>query len=142
MISLLEKLSGYLLIPLAWTFITIALMCIPGSEFPGIGMFSFKNADKLIHFILYGSMAMLWSYFFLTRIDPSRWEARVMLICSLVIVLGIIMEYVQKHLIPFRDFDGMDIVANSVGAIVFSIIIVLLNRKRRGMKKPLWKQGL
>ena len=46
------------------------------------------------------------------------------MLCLLVVctlVLGIILEFVQKYFIPGRSFDNYDIVADATGAVLAAL---------------------
>lgn len=125
MISFFRKLTSSILVPLAWTLITIILLCLPGSAFPSKGLFDLDipHLDKVVHVILFGGVTVFWCLYFLSK-SPSykSWKGIVLTIAVCAIALGICMEYVQFNFIPNRAFDTGDIVANSLSAMIFGMI--------------------
>src|SRR5687768_14327034 len=120
MIAFLRKLTSSVYIPLGWTLLTVILLCLPGSAFPEDGFDDIPYIDKMIHVILFGGIAVLWSlYFFHKNGVGPNWRFTVVTIAICAIALGICMEYIQLNFIPNRAFDSGDILANSLGAIVF-----------------------
>ena len=120
MMAFLRKLTSSVYIPLGWTLLTVILLCLPGSAFPEDGLEDIPYIDKVIHMILFGGIAVFWSlYFFHKNGAAANWRFTVVTIAICAIALGICMEYVQLNFIPNRAFDRGDILANSLGAVVF-----------------------
>jgi VanZ family protein len=137
MLSFVRKISRHLYVPVGWTLITIILLCLPGSAIPSVGMYGLSNIDKLVHFLLFGFIAMSWTINFSTRY-PAQWKKWLMIFCLFSISLGIALEFVQLYFVPNRDFDVWDIFADTLGAIVFSLIIYSAEtRQEFKIKKPL-----
>jgi VanZ family protein len=137
MLSFVRKISRHLYVPVGWTLITIILLCLPGSAIPSVGMYGLRNIDKLVHFLLFGFIAMSWTINFSTRYPP-QWKKWLIIFCLFSISLGIALEFVQLYFVPNRDFDVWDIFADTLGAIVFSLIIYSAEtRQEFKLKKPL-----
>lgn len=137
MLSFVRKISRHLYVPVGWTLITIILLCLPGSAIPSVGMYGLSNIDKLVHFLLFGFIAMSWTINFSTRY-PAQWKKWLIIFCLFSISLGIALEFVQLYFVPNRDFDVWDIFADTLGAIVFSLIIYSAEtRQEFKIKKPL-----
>jgi len=60
---------------------------------------------------------LFWGWHYETSGRDSR-NLKLIFIAAtaIMIILGIVMEYVQKYFIPNRSFDGYDIVADIVGS--------------------------
>ncbi|HTE25152.1 VanZ family protein [Flavitalea sp.] len=131
MLRLIRKFSAGTLIPILWTLITIALLCIPGSDLPGAGIFgTIENFDKLIHIVLFGGIVLFWgTWSHLRNPEDKAWFKAVCSITLGVILLGIIMEYVQLYFIPRRDFDKGDISADIAGAIAAFGYLIIVRKK-------------
>ena len=129
MLALVRKLSAFLIIPLTWTLLTIVLLCLPGSTINSIGLSNIPNIDKIVHFILFGTIPLLWGYYFLNRFSLARWKKTVFLFVIGSISLGIVLEFVQYFFIPNRSFDPLDILADSVGAMSFGWVLVRVEGK-------------
>ena len=121
MLSFVRKISAHLYVPVGWTLLTIILLCLPGSAIPRVGI-GLGNIDKFVHFLLFGFIAMSWTINFSLK-SPIQWKKWLIIFCLFSISLGIALEFVQLYFIPNRDFDVWDIVADSLGAIVFSAIL-------------------
>ena len=94
----------------AYTLFIVFISVIPLNE--GSGDF-FPFLDKIIHFLIYTLLAFL-------AINTFRLKARkncyikVFLYCFFV---GSLIECIQ-YFLPFRSFEGFDILANSAGSVV------------------------
>lgn len=128
MLALIRNLSSRLVIPILWTLLIIILLSIPGSAIPKVSI-GLQHVDKLVHFILFGIFPVLWSYYFIQKKGNTNWKQLILIFCIISILLGISLEYVQHYFVVNRDFDLADIIADSLGAIVFGIILILLERK-------------
>src|SRR5687767_14481762 len=102
MSATLRKLTSSIFIPIAWTLLTVILLCLPGSAFPSKGLFNLDipHLDKVVHVILFGGVTLFWCLYFLAR-DPSTktWRQIVLTVALSAIALGICMEYVQFNYI-------------------------------------------
>lgn len=86
---------------------------------PGTGIFALKNLDKIVHVMLFGMNVLFWGWHYETSGRGSK-QLRAIFIAAtaIMIILGIIMEYVQLYFIPNRTFDGYDIIADAVGCVL------------------------
>ena len=82
--------------------IILSLVPLSGIESPG-------NSDKIAHFIAYAVLSVM-AYF-----AAGSFKQRAYLLLSLI-ALGIILEALQL-VIPGRNFDYFDMLANIAGAI-------------------------
>lgn len=115
---------------LVWTFIIFILLALPGNMLPNENHLAIPNLDKLVHMILFGSFVFLWSFYFAAK-DPKNVKSgnRTFRILVVACLYGIMMEFIQKYLIPNRDFDIYDIVADSAGAVAgYFIVRKMVNR--------------
>ncbi|MBA4168585.1 MAG: VanZ family protein [Chitinophagaceae bacterium] len=115
----IRRIVSYKFFPACWTALIIVLLCLPGSLVPGKGIFSIPNLDKSVHIFLFGTNVLLWGWHY-GQLTRFRKEIRQIILLDVVvtIVLGIALEYVQKYWIPNRSFDGKDILADLIGAVV------------------------
>lgn len=119
---MIRRILSYKFFPLAWTIFTIILLCLPGSIVPGTGIFGVKNLDKIVHVILFGMNVLFWGWHYEAgekKAGRLKWIFLFTIISA--ILLGIILEYVQLYFIPYRSFDGEDIVADIVGSVIAGI---------------------
>jgi hypothetical protein len=86
---------------------------------PGAGLFAFKNFDKIVHAILFGMNVLFWGWHFeINQRENTRLKLIYIGDTVIVILLGVVLEYIQLYFIPNRSFDINDIVADSVGAVL------------------------
>lgn len=120
----LKKLTSFVFTPVCWTFFTIILLCLPGSAFPSKGLFNLDipHLDKIVHVILFGGMVVFWSLYYKQK--NSTYENKRLMVTTIAlstIALGIGMEFIQLHYVPYRSFDTGDILANTLSAVAFGI---------------------
>ena len=121
MVTFIKRLTSHIAIPITWTIFSIILLCLPGSSFPGGGLFEIPNLDKVVHVILFGGIVVFWCVYYLGKnVSNTNLRSTIIVIALLTIALGICMEFIQFNYIPYRGFDKGDIVANTLSAIVFA----------------------
>jgi hypothetical protein len=123
MVHFIKKMAARKWVPVSWTLLTILLLCIPGSAFPGGGLFHIPHFDKVVHILLFGGVVWWWVLYFdsLQHNALVPFSKTVVLVC-LTIALGITLEFVQLNFIPNRSFDIGDIYANAAGSILAAIL--------------------
>jgi VanZ family protein len=125
----LQKLLSGRTPALLWTIIIFILMAIPGNMLPQEEKTFIPNLDKLVHVTLFGSFVFLWSIYYATRKEKNNHSnSRFVLILIIACLYGYATELMQKYLIPNRDYDIYDILADSIGA-VFGFLFVRLTVK-------------
>ena len=83
--------------------------------------------DKSVHFLFYLVLTLLWNFALQRKFKN---ESLKYIIVIFVIIYGIIIEVLQGTLTKYRQPDLYDAIANSGGALVaLIIIIILLNSK-------------
>lgn len=91
-------------------------------------------ADKWTHMVMYGVLSLVfWAEHLSKHTQPSMLR---LLVGGMVlpILMGGVMELMQAHLTTCRSGEWLDFVANSIGAIIATLIgsvALLLKRKRR-----------
>jgi hypothetical protein len=96
---------------IAWLIVVTLLLILPGSAFPKENWLDRIGFDKWVHFFLFVLLVFLWCHAY--RVAKS---IKIFIVISILSVLyGVGMEYVQANLVPNRDFDRGDIVADAVG---------------------------
>ncbi|HEU4633305.1 MAG TPA: VanZ family protein [Flavisolibacter sp.] len=126
MLAFLQKLNSKTWFPLAWTALTVILLCLPGSDIPGTGFFSVEGLDKVAHVILFGGIVLFW-VFFLRQNPASQLPKQVFWAVLLTTILGIGLEFLQRYAIPNRSFDVWDICADFGGATASGFFHLLWN---------------
>ena len=127
MFHFIKKLAARKWVPITWTLLTIVLLCIPGSAFPGGGLFRIPHFDKVVHIVLFGGVVWWWVlYFDSLQANELIPRNKILVIVCLTVALGIALEFVQLNFIPNRSFDTGDIYANAAGSILAAIFVSVL----------------
>ena len=101
----------------AWFIISIVLLTLPGRDLPKEDWFDDIQIDKFVHVFLFGVLVYLWYLPWKPAWNKSFLRTA-LIISFLAFDYGVAMEFVQKYLVPNRSFDGWDIVADGVGAML------------------------
>lgn len=83
---------------------------------------SFIGLDKLIHFTLFFMQSATLAYIFYKKGMPAYKNAGFSFIIS--VVYGILVEFLQMMMRVGRQADIDDAVANTIGAALFSLLLV------------------
>lgn len=104
-----------------WFGICNYLFFIPANKL-GKGSFflQFKNADKLVHALIFFILVVLCNKAFHST------SKRLGVLVFGFFIYGILVEFIQKYVVPSRGFDVIDIVADTVG-IVLALIFIHYN---------------
>lgn len=104
---------------IAWFFIVLFLICMPGKDIPKNDWFDLVSFDKIVHGGIFGGLVFLFCMPFkkvnYTKQQKLNWFIKIALA---TIVWGITTEFIQKYLVVGRQFDMMDWAADSFGAIL------------------------
>lgn len=121
-------ISKYRIGIIAWT-ISLILFSLPGSAFPSSGWMQLIQFDKIIHIGLFACLFIAWTY---PSSNKKETTITYLMIWTLLIVYGILVEFMQDNWIVNRSFELMDWVADIIGTSLGWIFMHI--------KKPLWKQ--
>lgn len=110
-----------------WTLLILFLSFKSASGFPKI---TIPNIDKVVHFTFYFVFVILWNYYFFRVRKIAIQKAFFVLIGA--IFLGIFVEFGQKYFTTTRQLDVLDLIANSIGALLGFLLskIVFLQEKK------------
>jgi len=122
----------YLIWVIAEIALVFVLLSLPGSSFTDrIGWLYLLPIDKIVHVILFGSLAWSFYCFFdhtsIQALKSVRIQAWAMIFC---IVYGILMEYYQKWYVPSRGFEVKDMLADTAG-VLLALPLYQLWKKRQ-----------
>jgi VanZ family protein len=106
-----------------WLVFCTVLFCMPGNALPETRFIDVPFFDKWVHI---GLFAIL-NFLFLKAYVPNGRISLVAWLLALVIY-GTLIEFVQRYLIPFRSFDLVDIVADTVGALLGLLLFKVLSK--------------
>ncbi|WP_235817978.1 VanZ family protein [Formosa haliotis] len=124
-------LNKRLLIPAA-IFYTLVLSTVSLINLGNLTAGTPKNSDKAFHFLAYCLLALVWYVVFKIGF---KWPKTKSLVTSGIVSIcfGILIECLQGGFTQSRQFDVLDIVANSTG--VFLMLIILAFIKKTNYKK-------
>ena len=111
----------FLLLAIGYS-IALAIICLVPDD--GLPYFGTNYEDKIYHVLAYALLCFLW-YKALKQFK-IRYAIGISFITT--IVYGIIIEVLQGQLTDTRDASIMDIVANSAGVAIVSLILTLRNK--------------
>lgn len=128
---MLTKIRIYYIAAIAWLLVCTWLLTLPGAKIPTENIFTRLHFDKLVHIILFFILVLVWCWSVSGKhSDGGRLKKIFLVIAILALVYGIGMEFVQRFLVKFRTFDGLDILADGAGC-VFGLVL----SNRRYIKK-------
>jgi VanZ family protein len=124
----------FLIVAVVYTLVIATLSLIPLGR---ISVGGFNPTDKMLHTAAYFILTLLWLFYYLMKKAEFRnykWEF--FNISALVIVFGMLIEVLQGVLTSYRQPDWVDILANSIGALIaFLFCVVFLNFLKRIKQK-------
>lgn len=105
---------------IAWFFLILVLICLPGSDLPTVDDWLGKiHFDKWVHTGLFAVLGFLFMWPFLR--SPLELEAKkqyLLKICLATLVWALATELIQKYFVNGRHFDWFDLGADSLGALI------------------------
>ncbi len=116
----------FLLLPAAivLSFLILVLSLIKTDGMPKIEV---KQADKYFHGIAYFFLTAAWMFAFYFQLKYRKVKSYlVLLVC--IIIFGTIIEVLQMTVTDYRSFDVYDILANSIGAMLFFVVYLISKR--------------
>lgn len=114
-----KKISFKKFIPgIAWFFVVLILIWMPGNDIPK-SEFLFKiDFDKFVHAGIFGLLAVLFCWPFYKIAIPRKKKIHYFIIIALLTsVFGYGTELIQKYWAEGRSYDLMDWLADSTGAL-------------------------
>lgn len=114
------KLSFKKFIPgIAWFFVVLVLICLPGKEIPKVGWLININFDKAVHVGVFGLLTVLFCWplhkSFFNKKERLQYFIKIAIATS---IWGLATEFIQRYWIPGRSFDLFDWAADSLGALI------------------------
>lgn len=104
---------------IAWFLFVLVLICLPGDDVPKTTWLDLIYFDKLVHAGLFGGLVFWFCMpFKKSGIYTNERINFFIKITLAAIVWGITTEFIQRFLVPGRQFDLMDWAADSAGAII------------------------
>lgn len=118
--SIAEGIKPIKFLPgIAWFFILLVLVFLPGKDVPNTDWLLIASFDKLVHAGLFGGLVFLFCMPFKKATLGKQQKINLFLrIMLATIVFGLTTELIQKYFIPGRQYDLMDWLADSIGALL------------------------
>jgi VanZ family protein len=113
-----------------WTLLIAVLCLVKFTNLPSIGV---SGADKYVHFTLHFVFTMLWGYYFWLKLNEIVMAKIVFVIIS-SLCYGILIEFLQEKFTQTRHADVFDVLANFSGALVASVLFVLIKSQKSANK--------
>jgi VanZ family protein len=107
------QLHTWKLLASVWFAITTYLLVIPGDALPKTNLVSIPYFDKLVHIGLFAILCAFW-----LKARENRNKTMDAIVVLATIAYGVAMEFVQRDFVANRSFDVVDIIADSVGAML------------------------
>tara|TARA_B100000686_G_scaffold265403_1_gene279727 strand:- start:1299 stop:1679 length:381 start_codon:yes stop_codon:yes gene_type:complete len=116
----------YLVLSIAWVFFTFYLLIIYSHK--ESSTISFPFLDKVVHFILFFIQSILITN---TMYEYSDRNNRIIIIASIISLLlfGLIIE-IQQIYLPYRTFEIMDFIANFLGVLSGSFVVIYFRKNK------------
>ena len=88
-----------------------------------------KNSDKVFHFLAYCLLCLSWYIVF--KYGYKWGQVKALLVSGVIsISFGVLIEYLQGRFTDTRQFDVLDILANSAGVILMLLILAITNKTK------------
>jgi VanZ family protein len=118
-------LKTYALITTLIYSAALTLVCLVPLN--GVIKVNITLGDKIFHAVTYMILSFLWYLTFYYNLNSSKTKA--LLYAMLVsITFGIIIEILQGTVTAYRSADINDVIANTIGVLIMSVVIVIKNK--------------
>lgn len=84
-----------------------------------------KFQDKILHFLAYLVLSVLWGYYTILL----KTKNAIIYSFLATLIFGVILELVQEVVNPLRDYDILDLLANCIGIMFGTVVVIWYNRK-------------
>lgn len=108
-------------------FYTVILGALSLIKIPSITKTSISHSDKILHFIAYALLTLLW-YIALSAKQKKKIKNAIYHAALFSVVFGIIIEVLQNVITKTRVADYYDVLANFSG-VVLTVVLVLVYLK-------------
>ncbi len=118
-VKIIKHLSerNFFWLAVIWTVLITVLSLVSLNSVPNINV---VGNDKFIHFLFYFILVILWGLAIKQICSNSR---RLLLVAVFAVNYGIIIEVLQSVLTITRQADFYDILANTAGVIIGTVIL-------------------
>jgi hypothetical protein len=101
-----------------WSVIVFVLLAMPGNGMFVENWFNGIHLDKLVHFLLFFILTLLWVQFVQQKTTITK--GMLLFIAAIATLYGIAMEFVQIY--TGRDFSTGDMLADGAGAFAGALM--------------------
>jgi VanZ family protein len=113
----------------AWALFILLICGMPGKDIPHISFLEMLSFDKFVHAAIFCILQVLFMHGY--HRSGKLLDLKVtLLILSLCIVYGGLLELAQQAFFEDRSADLYDFIANSIGAYLGSVIYGKILKKR------------
>jgi len=112
--------------PIIWLGLVIFASLTPSDKLPDFQLF--KHADKVIHFVIYCGLSLLFVPSFL---KARNYKISYLITVIVSILIGFLMEYLQSTMSNGRSAEISDIIANCFGALAGVVFYELLFKNKK-----------
>ncbi len=109
-----------------WTILLAVLCLISFRDLPTIRV---QSADKYVHFSFHFVFTLLWGLYVSLKYEELLLN-KISSIVGISVGYGILIEILQETLTTTRHADVFDVIANLVGALVASGVLLLIKKKK------------
>jgi len=119
-----------ILLAIVWTLFIIIGSAISGNSLNQLQFIQLPYFDKVVHFVWYFVLYMLWYSYLLHRNHTfQRVKFRILLFAG-VILFGLVLELLQKYYFIKRSAEIADFFADSIGACLALILFFELYQSK------------
>ncbi len=123
-----KKIKKYLILHAPWQILALAifvLSSLPGDDLPNLG---FQAADKLIHMLIFGFLAVLILISFENATSSFLYHNARFLAIGITVLYGALDE-IHQYYVPGRSASVWDWTADIAGAFILLFLFRLLRRR-------------
>ncbi len=115
-----------------WGLLIVLLTVLPGSAFPKLPTFmDLFQPDKLVHIFIFGIFFFLQGRGFLLQQQFTSLQKHALLITFIIgLTLGAATEIVQEYIVPMRDGNIYDFIADAAGCLLGWVVLYLFHRRK------------
>jgi VanZ family protein len=106
---------------------SIALTVVCLIDLNGVIEVKISSGDKIFHSLSYVVLTFLWYYTLYYNLKFNKGKSLIYAVV-ISIIFGIVIEVLQETVTTYRSSDIIDVFANSIGAILASVVIAIKNK--------------
>ena len=99
--------------------IIVAILSLTSVPKINLGL-QIKSGDKILHILAYFTLSFVWFLAMQERMNSFAEKGRLI---ALLILYGIILEVLQGGITDYRTGDFYDVIANTIGVLLATLLI-------------------